>query len=264
MTRILQNIEPQGTDATTLVLLVRLLSPDEASRSAVLRFVQQYYPKDQSDGLHDEKEFETIWRRKTPKGYFAPALEEYLDLAIEAHDFIHSSLRDIMGRPVKSYTIDGGDITFQLDFTHYSTTIYSLEPVHYQLDCMTRVITSSEGRGVLHRLLGEGHVLGYFQKNGGIQCMADLAEAENLSRYMRYDGAGETWRVFDTKSGIWREQTTPDEPIKKLSQFLKRLLVPIQEHAEYLGAKEFDWLRGKYVSSDIGADSMMIWRTRML
>jgi len=39
-----------------------------------------------------------------------------------------------------------------------------------------------------------------------------------------------------------------------LSGFLKRLLVPIQEHAEYLGAKEFDWLRGQYVSSDIGAD----------
>ena len=159
-----------------------------------------------------------------------------------------------MGKPVKSYTVDGGDIEFQLDFTHYSKNTDGLEPVHYQLDCMTRAITSSEGRGVLYRLLGEGHVLGYFQKNGGIQGMAELAEAENLGRCMRYDGTGETWRIFDTKSGIWREQTTPDEPIKKLSQFLKRLLVPIQEHAEYLGAKEFDWLRGQYVSSDIGAD----------
>ena len=150
LTRILQNIEPQGTDATTLVLLVRLLSSDESSRSTVFRFVQQYYPKEQSDGLHDEEEFKTLWQRKTPKEYFAPALEEYLDLAIEAHDFIHSSLPDIMGKPVKSYIINGGDITFQLDFTHYSEAMNGLQPVQYQLDCMTRVITSSEGRGVLH------------------------------------------------------------------------------------------------------------------
>ena len=87
------------------------------------------------------------------------------------------------------------DIAFQLDFTHYSKNTGGLEPVHYQLDCMTRAITSSEGRGVLHRILGEGHVLRYFQKNGGIQGMAELAAAENISRYMRYDGTGETWRT---------------------------------------------------------------------
>ena len=80
-----------------------------------------------------------------------------------------------MGKPVKSYTVDGGDMEFQLDFTHYSKNTDSLEPVHYQNNCMTSVITSSEGRGVLYRLLGEGHVLGYFQKNGGIQGMAELS-----------------------------------------------------------------------------------------
>ena len=49
-----------------------------------------------------------------------------------------------MGKPVKSYTVDGGDIEFQLDFTHYSKNTDGLEPVHYQLDCMTRQIHQNQ------------------------------------------------------------------------------------------------------------------------
>ena len=51
----------QGTDATTLVLLLGLLTSDESSRSTVFQFVQQYYPKEQSHGLHDKEEFAKNW-----------------------------------------------------------------------------------------------------------------------------------------------------------------------------------------------------------
>ena len=254
--RILQNINPQATDAVALTLLVRCLAPDAASRSTVLDFVQQYYPRAPSvagcwsSGLHEEEAFAQVWEQEAPPGpYFSEALEEYLDIAIGSHEFIYSSLRNIMGKPVKAYVVDGGRIEFQLDFTHGIN-------MHYRLDGTTREITSSEGRGVLHCLLGNGHVLRFFQASGGIQGLADLVKAENLGREMRYDVKGEVWRIFEPHRGIWRE-ASKDEPVTILSRFLQRLLGPIKEHAECLGAAEFNWLRGEYaptVFGDAGGD----------
>ena len=256
---ILQNINTQSTDAATLVLLVRLLARNNFSHDAVLNFLQMSYTKAECNGLHDVKIFAQVWGMPTPRAlylYFAPALKNYLEMTLEAHPFIRSTLPRIMNKPVKCYTVDGGGIQFQLDFEHYSKTMDGLEPVQYQLDYTTGEITSSSGQGVIHHLYN--NVRRYFSATDGIgiQSLAELALAEKFGAWAQYDADQKSWKVNVPSSSIgsiWRLAST-EEVNSNLSRFLKKVFETIQHLAEFAGTDKFDWLSGSYAPVDVGDD----------
>ena len=71
-----------------------------------------------------------------------------IELIIEAHALIHSTLPDIMGEPVKCYS-DGGRIESELDFTLYSTTMDG--PCNINSPPRQEIINSF-GQSVIHQL----------------------------------------------------------------------------------------------------------------
>jgi len=261
--QVLNNIDTQSTDARSLVLLARSLVllagiPGASAPVLVLEFVQQHYTKEQSDDLHREDSFKETWLTPAPENpYFKKSFSDHLQIVLDSHLFIHQTIPSIMGKPVQSYRKDEERLVFELDFT--LDVISSLEPVSFQLDHATGCITSNEGRGVLHQLYGGGHVRQYFQQDGGIQSLADLAQSEGLGSEMRYDAAVGQWRIFNASLGIWG-QVTDETARTKLSGSLKSLLKPIRDLADFMNyydtsSSKFNWLLGGYVRGEAGDGS---------
>ena len=269
--KALKNIDPLKTDRRSLVLAIRLLAQaDDTIKEETFKFVRNSYASAKSGGLHDEKAFDEVWKTSLPQGPDPQGvMESHLQIAIESPDLIHKGIPAIMGKPVRTFAVDNGNIYFQLDFTHYlpsaqtktlplptgenneGTGIEYMEPVQFAVDCQTREITSNEGNGVLHKLLGEGQVLSFFIEDGGSQSMADLVHSENIALELRYDAKAQSWRNFSEASGIW--STVPNETaVLLLSRFIKKLLTPIKLHAEFLREfdKEYNWTLGRYQRSD--------------
>jgi len=257
---LLQNVDTQSMDALSLVLVCRLMWPQQDAD--VFKFIKSNYPENQSDGLHCEDTFQGVWKTPVPDGVkhdLKNALSLHIEIAINSPPLIHSSLPAMgfaMGKPVASYTPGSRELFFTLD--------YLPAIVNYRLDYTTGEITSSERRGVLHSMYKS--VRAFFSENGGIQDMAKLLLDGGLGSIMRYDSLEATFRIYDPSTGIWRMSQT-DDATNTASEFIKRLLVPIKHLAEFVGPSTFDWLSGAFapvvvIDDDDGGKSEEVGKKR--
>ena len=187
---------------------------------------------------------------------FKDALQEYIQNAIDSHEFIRSSLPAIMDKPVATYEKRDRELVFTLEGSLQSVTDdmgqVSMQHVEYQLNYATGEITSSEGHGVLHELFAG--IRPHFQQNGGITSMADLVYGQGLGTEMKFDQDEDTWRTYDPSTGIW-SLALKDKPNDVLARFLKAKLMPIQHLAEFVGIEAFDWLSGAFAPKEDDIES---------
>ena len=248
---LLQNVDTHGTAIRSLVLVARLLWPQQDAK--VFEWLKSHYPKEQSDGLDCEDTFKGVWTTPVPDGVqhdLKNALSQHIEIALTSPPFILSDLPTIMEQPVVSYTKRERELFFTLD--------YSPVTEEFRLDFTTGEITSSQGRGVLHNIC-KG-VRECFLEIGGVQATAKLLQAGKISDKMRYDACTGGWKVCVASTGLWRP-AEKEEAIAVVSTSLRSLLEPIKHMVEMVGSDKFDWVRGTYApvvdddSSDADVDS---------
>jgi P4 family phage/plasmid primase-like protien len=242
--RFLQNVDPGKMDAVCLLQIIKLLWCSEAEKEQLRKFFKYNYAGDASKGLNDDKAFTKAWGDTKLLETFQKDLHEHIEVALGAHPFVHETIPAVLraeGSGILSYEKHERELVFKLDTSPRSFDAKDDEV--YMLDYATGEITSSGGRGVLHALYDGVREL--IREEGSTISMSKLAKAKGFGNLARFDAHENTWRVYDTNSGIWRLPATECEPHALLSQFASRIFKPVENLALFLG-DIFDWVTGSF------------------
>jgi phage/plasmid-associated DNA primase len=241
----LRNVDLQSTHVYSLVLCMRLLWPD--SHDVVHDYVRFYYKKEQACGLADIASFDKVWKTEhdlAPGGAFISSIKRHIAIELKSHPFIRRAIPELMGNSVFCYKKGNDDLQFLLD----DGTATKRD---YRLDYCTGEI-AAEGEGILRTLYDDVREL--ISTEGSTISMSKLVVKKGFGHFATFDAEENLWRIYDTKSCLWRFPLTECEPHALLSQFVATMFKPIESFAQFLG-KTFDWVTGRFDEEDCEDDN---------
>jgi hypothetical protein len=229
----IQAVNPEHTDALSMVLAARLLWPQE--RDKFYEFVAFDFKRSEVQGLDKNETFDGVWSMGADEaaGDFKECI--LMELLIMQHAFLRDVLPGKMcGMHVAHYRLSQDVLSFWMDPVDHLD-----RGVEYRFNFCTGIITSSRGEGIIHRMYSMKR---FFEKERDAAILADLLVENGIKDKLRYDTDHKQWRIFDANSGIWTCPPTSQSYVPEIavSAFVREHLEPVRE-AENLFGKPLDW-----------------------
>jgi hypothetical protein len=187
----IQAVDPEHTDAFSMVLVARLLWPQE--RDKFYECVVFIFKRSEVQGLDKAETFDGVWSMGAGEaaGDFKECI--LMELLIMQHAFLRDILPGIMrGMHVAHYQLSQDVLSFWMDPVDFLD-----RGVEYRFNFCTGIITSSRGEGIIHRTYSMKR---FFEKECDAAILADLLVENSIKDKLRYDTDHKQWRIFDANS----------------------------------------------------------------
>jgi len=223
----LGNVNDRKTDMTSLVLCMRILSPEcHCTVYEYLRMCSQ----EQACGLHEWDVFLRVWDTPYSRCVKESLYSTFVQIwraSVASHPFIREVIPKLFcGFNVYEYTKGEKDLQFTLDDGCVATRTYKLSYDTGEI----RV----EGEGVIYGLYG---LKEFFVKNGGPKLMAELLVAVGIGKTVAFDKIHRGWRIYDLTTGTWRHPSTEHEPQSIVGDTVMQQLEPLIQLQSFRGTQ---------------------------
>ena len=231
--QFIKSVDPQSTDALSMVLAARLLWPEDEDK--FYDCVRFKFERSKVQGLAEKATFDGVWSLEADEA--ADVFGDFImtKLCIMQHTF----LRDILPNKMQSVAVAHYELSQELLSFWLDTADYPDSKVEYRFEFDSGNITSARGEGVIHCLYT---MKPFFQKDCDVAILADLLVENGIKDRLRYDTDFKEWRIFNAKSGVWTCPPTGQSYLPEMtaSAFVREHLEPAREVEIFFG-RRLEW-----------------------